>query len=178
MPRLFIAIELPESIATHLDLVCGGIPGARWEGRDKLHLTLRFVGDLEGAPLRAMIEALDEIESPPFTIEIAGVGTFPPRGVPRVAWAGVADPGPVAALARKVERAVTSAGVEPDARKFMPHVTLGRLSDPPLDRVAAFISHNALLHTAPFEVRSFSLFSSILSPRGAKHRVERRFVLA
>jgi 2'-5' RNA ligase len=178
MPRLFLAIELPESVATHLDLLCGGIPGARWEGRERLHLTLRFVGELEGAALRELTRALAELESPPFTMAIAGAGTFPPRGTPRVVWAGVADPTPIAALARKVERAVTSAGLEPESRKFMPHVTLGRLSDPPLDRVAAFIAHNALLRTEPFEVRSFALFSSILSPRGAKYRVERRFVLA
>lgn len=177
MPRIFIAIALPEPVAMHLDLVCGGIPGARWEGRERLHMTLRFIGDVEGAPLRGLYDALGDVESPPFSIAIAGVGTFPPRGTPRVMWAGISDPAPLVELARRIERVVVRAGFDPESRKFSPHVTLGRLSDPPLERVAAFVAHNALLRTESFEVRSFAVFSSILSPSGAKHRMERRFAL-
>lgn len=178
MPRIFVAIALPEPVAAQLELVCGGIPGARWEGQEQLHLTLRFIGDVEGAPLRALYDSLAEVESPSFALEIAGVGTFPPRGVPRVVWAGIADPTPVIALARKIERAVVRAGIEAESRKFAPHISLGRLTDPPVDRVAAFVSHNALLRIEPFEVRTFTVFSSILSPAGAKHRMERRFGFA
>lgn len=177
MPRIFIGLDLPSSIDDHLDLVGGGIPGARWEGRDRLHVTLRFVGDVEGARLRALYAALDDVRSPPLSLQIAGVGLFPPRGEPRVLWAGFADDRGVVELHRRIERALVHADFDPEPRKFAAHVTPARLRDAPPDRVAAFLSHHALLRTEPFECSAFFVYSSILSPTGAKYRIERRFAL-
>jgi len=177
MPRIFIGLDLPDAIDDHLDLVGGGIPGARWEGRERLHLTLRFVGDIEGARLKDLYRALDEVEAPPMTLEIAGVGVFPPRGEPKVIWAGLADDRAVIELQRRIERIVVRAGFDPEARNFTAHVTLARLRDASRDRVLAFLTHNALLRTASFEVRAFFAYSSVLGPGGAKYRIERHFGL-
>jgi 2'-5' RNA ligase len=177
MPRIFIGLDLPDAIDDHLDLVGGGIPGARWEGRERLHVTLRFVGEIEGAKVSALYRALDEVTAPPMTLEIAGVGVFPPRGEPKVLWAGFVDDRAVVDLQRKIERAVVRAGFEPESRKYTAHVTLARLKGSPRERVAAFVAHNALLHTASFEVRAFFAYSSVLTPSGAKYRIERHFPL-
>ncbi|HET6584590.1 MAG TPA: RNA 2',3'-cyclic phosphodiesterase [Nannocystaceae bacterium] len=177
MPRIFVGIDLPDEIDQHLDLLCGGVPGARWEGRDKFHLTLRFVGDTDGGIAAHVGDALADVQHAPFAMTLAGVGFFPPRGQPRSLWAGVDDPKPVAELHRRIERALAKLGLEPDARKFAAHVTLGRLRDAPEDRVAAFLAHHSLFRSAPFEVRAFQLFSSIRTPAGSKYRIERAYPL-
>ncbi len=177
MHRIFVGLDLPGAIDDHLDLVGGGIPGARWEGAQRLHVTLRFLGDIEGARLRRLYDALAQVSAPPMTLQIAGVGCFPPSGPPRVLWAGFDDPAPVVELARRIERALVRAGFEPDPRKFNAHVTLARLRDPPRERVAAFIAHHALLRTASFTIDAFFVYSSILTPSGAKYRIERHFPL-
>jgi len=176
VPRIFVGIDLPDEIDQHLDLLCGGVPGARWEGRDKFHLTLRFIGDVDGGVAARVGDALDDVEFRTFAMTLAGVGFFPPRGQPRSLWAGVEEPAPLEELHRKIERALAKLDeIEPDARKFAAHVTLGRLRDAPQDRVAAFLAHHSLLRSATFEVRTFQLFSSIHTPTGSKYRIERAY---
>lgn len=178
MARIFVGLSLPEMIRDHLMLLQGGVPGARWEDRDKLHLTLRFVGDVEGERLHAVAEALERVSAPPLALELAGVGFFPPRGQPRSLWAGVADGTALVELHRKIERALAKTGIEPDTRKFAAHVTLARLHDAPEERVAAFIAHHSLFRSLPFELDHFAMFSSIRSPSGSKYRIERSYPLA
>lgn len=175
--RLFIGIALPEPIAARLAVMGGGIPGARWEPADKLHVTLRFLGEVDHGLARRLETALERVDLPAFSMALRGVGVFPLRASPRVLWAGVEDPGPVGQLHRAIERAITPLGIEPEHRKFHPHVTLARLRRPPEHRVAEFVAQHALLSTEPFEVEHFTLYSSVLSPRGSKYRVEAEFEL-
>ncbi|MCH9685416.1 MAG: RNA 2',3'-cyclic phosphodiesterase [Deltaproteobacteria bacterium] len=175
--RLFVGIELPSAIADHLSLVGGGIPRARWEGRDKLHITLRFIGDVDGGTARAVEQALTEVEHPPFPLAVAGVGHFPPSGEPRILWAGLDDPAPLHTLHARVDRILQHEGLDGEARNYAPHVTLARLKQAPRSRVVEFLQHNALLRTAPFVVGAFQLYSSVLSPRGSKYRIERDYPL-
>jgi 2'-5' RNA ligase len=177
MARIFIGLELPALVRDHLALLCGGVPGARWEDRDKLHMTLRFVGDIEGESLRRLGDALDRVHAPALELELAGVGFFPPRGQPKSLWAGVVDARGLVELHRRIERALASTDVLPDARKFAPHVTLARLRDAPDDRVAGFLAQHALFRSASFELHAFSMFSSVLGPSGSKYRVERSYPL-
>lgn len=183
MPRIFVGIDLPEEIDQHLDLLCGGVPGARWEGKDKFHLTLCFVGDVDGGVAARVGDALADVEHAPFELTLAGVGFFPPRGQPRSLWAALEDSKPVEELHRRIERALAklpshvAAALEADSRKFAAHVTLGRLRDAAEDRVAAFLAHHSLFRSATFEVRAFQLFSSIKTPTGSKYRIERAYPL-
>lgn len=177
MPRLFVGIELPIVVAEHLALLAGGIPGARWQGPEKLHLTLRFIGEVDGGTAREISTALERVREPRFEMVLTGMGHFPPRGQPRSVWVGVGDPEPVAELHAKVDAALARAGIEPDRRKFAAHVTLARLVRSPSRKVAAFLAQHNLFRSAPFEVQHFSLFSSVLSPGGSKYRVEQRFEL-
>jgi RNA 2',3'-cyclic 3'-phosphodiesterase len=179
MPRIFVGIDLPDEVDQHLDLLCGGVPGARWEGKDKFHLTLRFVGDVDGGVAARVGDALDDVEFAPFAMTLAGVGFFPPRGQPRSLWAGIEPAAPVEELHRRIERALAkpsaALGLESDPRKFAAHVTLGRLRDAPQDRVGAFLAHHSLFRSATFEVRAFQLFSSIRTPTGSKYRIDRAY---
>jgi 2'-5' RNA ligase len=177
VPRLFVAIPMPEALADHLVLLQGGVPGARWETKEKLHLTLRFVGDVDGGVAARVADALGAVHAASFTFALRGVGHFPPRGAPRSLWAGVADPRPLRALHDKIERALSRIGLEPDPRNFSPHVTIGRLKGSPEGRVAAFIAHHALFASVDVDVDSFALMSSVTGSGGSTYRIERRYPL-
>jgi 2'-5' RNA ligase len=177
MARLFVGIALPEPVVQHLSIVQGGIPGARWESADKMHLTLRFIGEVDGGMQRRIGDALRTVRGRPFSSSLAGLGHFPPRGHPRSIWVGVDDPTPLHELHDRIDRALTRLGLDPDRRKFTPHVTLARLKNAPTSKVAAFIAHHALMRPPPFEVESFAMFSSVLGPAGSKYRIEEVFAL-
>ena len=177
MARLFLGIALPEPVADHLALVGGGVPGARWELAEKLHLTLRFLDEIDGGTQRAIEQALARVDMPAFELVIAGVGHFPPRGKPRSIWAGLEDDTQVVRLHDKIERALSGLGLAPDARKFAPHITLARLRDAPDRKVAEFLANHALMKIGPFAVEEFRLYSSVRSPGGSKYRTEAAFAL-
>ena len=176
MMRLFVAIALPDSVADGLVMLQGGIPGARWSTREQLHLTLRFIGEVDGRDAAAIDDALAAIRSPGFALELKGVGEFGGRN-PRALWAGVRDEGPVVHLQRKIESAVQRAGIAAEERKFSPHITLARLRGAPRDRVITFLSAHALYASGPFEVNGFILYSSTLTPNGSLYRPERSYRL-
>jgi RNA 2',3'-cyclic 3'-phosphodiesterase len=175
--RLFLGIDLPAEIEDHLALVGGGIPRARWEEREKLHVTLRFIGEVDGGTKRRIEDALEEVRHPPFSLAVAGVGFFPPGGKPRILWAGIDGAAPLHELHARIERALLAVGVPSEGRKYSPHVTLARLHDSPKPKVIEFLQHHALLRTSPWPVRAFQLYSSVLSPGGSKYRIEHHYAL-
>lgn len=176
MMRLFVALALPDVVADRLLLLQGGIPGARWSTREQLHLTLRFIGEVDGRDARSIDDALATIRSPRFTLELKGVGEFGGKN-PRALWAGVRDGASVEHLQRKIESAVQRVGVSPEERKFSPHVTLARLRGAPRDRIITFLSAHALYASGPFEVNAFILYSSVTTPNGSLYRAERAYGL-
>lgn len=176
MMRLFVALALPDVVAEGLILLQGGIPGARWSTREQLHLTLRFIGEVDGRDAQAIDDALASIRAPRFTLELKGVGEFGGKN-PRALWAGVRDGAPVEHLQRKVESAVQRVGVAPEERKFSAHVTLARLRAAQRDRIITFLASHALYASGPFEVNGFILYSSTLTPNGSLYRAERSYRL-
>ena len=154
-----------------------GIPGARWIALDQLHLTVRFIGDVDGALFLDIKTALAETNISPFNIQMKGVGHFPPRGAPRVIWAGLEKSEPLLLLRKKIDAALLKIGVTPEKRKFSPHITLARLKNTPPQKVANFLSGNSLFSQKPFQVDDFKLYSSTLTPKGAIHKVERIYSL-
>ena len=171
MIRLFIAVDIPEDIRILMCGMGGTIPGARAVPTEQLHLTLKFLGDTDSGLLPDIKEALAEIKSPLFSLCLKGVGHFPPRGNPRVLWAGIEPVAEVTALRNRVEKCLANIGIPRDSRKFSPHITLARLKESPLKRVSQFLAGNSLFETPPFIVEEFHLYSSSLSAKGAVHRV-------
>ena len=178
MPRLFVAVDLPEAIKDVAVSVGFGLPGARWLPREQLHVTLAFIGEVDGGMVQDVRASLRGVDVPPFELSLRGLGHFPPRGEPRVAWAGLRASEPLALLHRRVLRQLESAGCEFERRKFHPHVTLARLSDTPPRRLADWLSGNSFFETGAFEVLEFHLYSSILSSHGATHQVEETYQLS
>lgn len=175
--RLFVAIDPPDAIKDQLTEICCGLPDARWTPREQLHLTLCFIGEVSGTAYLDIKEALDEIQSPPLTLRLQGVGFFPPRGQPRVVWAGIAKNEQLSLLQRKITTRLFSLGLEPENRKFAPHLTLARLNQTPPSRVGKYLETHGLLRSTPFVVENFLLYESILGHNGATHLVARAYRL-
>lgn len=175
--RLFVAIPLPEDVRASLAVLGGGVPGARWVPEENLHLTLRFLGELDGNTAHDVAESLADVRGQPFELCCEGVGHFETGRQPRVIWAGISASAELKELQARVEKAVQRAGLPPETRKFSPHVTLARLKAAPADRVHSFIAHNNLFRSRAFTVDGFTLFSSFLSKSGSIYRTEAEFDL-
>lgn len=172
MIRLFIAIDLPDTIKPFVVNMGGSVPGGRPVPEDQLHLTLKFIGDVDTALLPDIKEALHTVSQECFSLRLKGVGHFPPRGNPRVLWAGIMPTSETITLRNKVEKALADIGIERERRKFSPHLTLCRLKNSPLKRVTRFLSENALLETPEFTISEFHLYSSVLTQKGAIHTIQ------
>lgn len=177
MTRLFTAIEIPESVRLRLSLLQGGMPGARWTPVENLHLTLRFIGEVDHAVARDIDDVLAEIRAPGFTLALKGVGEFG-RKEARTLWAGVSNGEGLQHLAAKVESALQRMGLPAETRKYSPHVTLARLRDVPMSEVHAFLAAHALFQSEPFAIREFTLFSSLQSAKGSRYRAESVYPLS
>ena len=178
MPRLFIAVDLPERIKANLESMSFGIPGAKWVAPEQQHLTVRFIGEVDGVMFRDIRNILDEVSSAPFSLQLKGVGYFPPRGTPRVLWVGLEKSEPLQLLRKKIDSRLLRVRVAPEGRKFSPHITLARLRNSPVQKIVNFLSGNGLFSQEPFQVEDFKLYSSVLSSKGAYHKVERIYPFA
>ena len=171
MPRLFTALEIPRDAALSLSLLRGGLPGARWVDVENYHITLRFIGDVEGHVADEIANALDRVRRPSFSLALSGVGAFGSKK-PHAIWAGVIASPDLYALQAEIERICQRVGIAADPRKFMPHVTLARLRNPnPVD-VAQYLSARGNFSTMPFKVTRFVLMSSRDSVGGGPYVVE------
>ena len=176
MPRLFTALEIPRDAALSLSLLRGGLPGARWIDTENYHLTLRFIGDVEGHVADEVANALDRVRRSSFSLTLSGVGAFGSKK-PHSVYAAVAPSPDLMALQAEIERICQRLGLPADPRKFVPHVTLARLrSSSPLD-VAGYLSARGNFSTMPFKVGRFVLMSSRDSVGGGPYVVEEAWPL-
>jgi 2'-5' RNA ligase len=176
MPRLFSAVEIPEGVAERLTWLRAGLSGARWIDPENYHLTLRFIGDVDGATARDFTFALGEIAAAPFELRLNGLGSFG-GGKPRAIFAGIAPSDGLDALRRANERAAREAGLPPEGRNFKPHVTLARLRGARADAVAAYLERQGGVAAEPFTVSRFVLYSSRNSVGGGPYVVEAAYPL-
>ena len=174
--RLFVALSVPDAVAQSLMLVQGGVPGARWQAREQLHLTLRFIGEVDGREAAMLDDALAGIVAPAFTLQLHGVGQFGNKQ-PQALWAGTRKNEALDHLQRKVDSAIRRVGQPQDAHKFAPHVTLARLRHPETAKMMEWLTHNALYTSAEFEVGAFHLYSSKLTSDGSIYRREQDYRL-
>jgi 2'-5' RNA ligase len=176
MPRLFTGLEIPEPIVQHLAALRGGLPGARWIDPENYHMTLRFIGDVDGAVGRDIMQMLADVRRPAFELAFERVDQFGGRK-PRAVFAGAAPTGPLLDLQGEHERLMQRIGLPPEQRKFAPHVTLARLRDSTAREVAEYLSLRGPFRSAPFRVSRFVLFSSRNSGGGGPYVVEAAYPL-
>ena len=165
MIRLFAALPIPHDIAEGLGRRQQGLPGARWSPAENLHITLRFFGEVEERTAAELDAELGRVSMDGFEVALQGVGAEGGLDGPRSAWAAVAESEPLRRLAGKCEASAKRCGLKPDKRSYRPHVTLAYLKRAPEPRVAAWLQGHNLLHSPPWRVRSFGLYSSWLSGR-------------
>jgi 2'-5' RNA ligase len=161
MIRLFIAIDIPERIRDEIADTYRAIPGARWIDETSLHCTLRFIGEIPETEINTITSSLRHVSSPKVTLKVSNAGFFPPRKEPRILWFGFDYPPEFLTLQSKIEKACINSGLEPDLRKFHPHITVARLNNPHKEKVAEFIVSNSLFTTEQFEVSEFHLYRSL-----------------
>ena len=176
MPRLFTGLEIPDDIRESLSMLRGGLPGARWIDPENYHLTLRFIGDVDDVIAREIVFMLGKVQRRGFELRIDGVSSFGGRK-PRAVVATVASPPAVMELQAEHERLMQRIGIEPEGRKFTPHVTLARLRDTSSQDVAEYLSARGGFRSAPFQVSNFVLFSSRNSVGGGPYVVEADYPL-
>src|SRR5258705_4597339 len=174
--RLFVALPIPDPVIRGLMLLQGGVPGARWQSREQLHLTLRFIGEVEGSDMRALDDALAGIDALAFELQLHGVGQFGNKQ-PHTLWAAARRNEMLEHLARKVDAAIRRVGQPQDAHKFMPHVTLARLRHADLDKMREWLTAHALFTSDQFAVDAFRLYSSKLTSDGSVYRIEQEYPL-
>jgi 2'-5' RNA ligase len=176
MIRLFVAIRPPPAVRARLLGMMGGVRGARWQSDDQLHLSLRFIGEVDRHMAQDADAALAAVHHPRFSLALNGVGAFDRRGEPATLWAGVTPHEPLKALHKKIDLALSRAGLEPERRAYVPHITLCRIRNGG-GPVQPLIESDGGVSSAPFEVQDFRLYESRLTPGGAVYEVVERYSL-
>lgn len=174
--RSFIAIELPDTVRAALVLLqqelkaCGA--DVRWVRPEGVHLTLKFLGDIEESAVEGIVERLKgtcrKFQS--FNCGVEGVSVFPGVRAPRVLWAGIADHDILTSIQQEIEAAMSFLGFEREDRKFTPHLTLGRFRSSKgkmvlMERLETYKE----FHLGIIDVNHISLMRSDLGPAGAKY---------
>ncbi len=171
MARLFIGVDIPSNIASALRPLQAGVRGAKWRTEENCHLTLRFIGEINSSLERDIDIALGQISAPAFTLRLKGVGVFGKRR-PRSLWAGIEGEGALMRLAAKIETTLQKIGIEPERRKYSPHVTLTYLSGARPAMVNDYLAAHTGFQSAAFDVTEFILYESFTG-KGASHYVKR-----
>ena len=172
--RLFVALEIPpgvrESLGEFLAALRALSSQPRWVRADNLHITLKFIGEVQPEKLGDIRVALSAVHSNrSVTLDFRGVGFFPNEKRPRVFWAGVEASANLGRLAGDIDRSLEKLGVPPEKRPFSPHLTLARFEPPGLPELRAAIQENARREFGSVAAREFHLIESKLKPGGAEY---------
>lgn len=170
MRRLFVAIDIPEHIRDSLLELQSGLQGARWRPYDNLHLTLRFIGEVDRHTEREIDSALSRITAPAFEINMEGTGKFGNKR-PHTLWAGVHSNTALLHLAQKVETAITQSGLLPEKRKYTPHVTIAYLNHINELDLNTFIATHSDFKTPTFQIDSFHLYQSHMGKSASHYEI-------
>ncbi|MGD9489534.1 MAG: RNA 2',3'-cyclic phosphodiesterase [Calditrichaceae bacterium] len=183
--RSFIAIELPPELKSQIDVYLkalrGIAPNVNWVRSESMHLTLKFLGNLQPDMVnRVVLSLMDTGKSfPPFSLKITNFGSFPNRRTPRIIWLGLTGvpQESLLSLHQWIDNRMSMLGFEREQRAFSPHLTLGRLKEKP-DPVAIweYLDHNPF-NIFDFRVTEFVLMRSNLKPTGAEYRPLQKYTL-
>jgi RNA 2',3'-cyclic 3'-phosphodiesterase len=176
VPRLFTGLELPDGVVGELALMRGGIVGARWLEPENYHVTLRFIGDVDGGVARDIDETLRDIRRPKALVSFAGLSWFG-GDKPRAIVAKVKPERALMDLQAEQERRLRRIGVDPETRKYTPHVTLARLRGAGQANVANYLAERGALIADSFTAERFALYSAREGSGGGPYIVEAAYPL-
>ncbi len=177
MPRLFTGLEIPADIGQTLSSLRGGLPGARWIDPENYHVTLRFIGDIDGIHANEVASMLFRVNRRPFEVKLRGLTSFGGKK-PRAVVADIEPSKPLIELQAELERMMQRIGLDPEGRKFTPHVTLARLHDASSWDVADYLAARGYFPSRVFTADRFVLFSSRASTGGGPYVVEDSYELS
>jgi 2'-5' RNA ligase len=175
--RLFVGLDFPWEVKQQLASLAGGVPGARWVPPVNYHMTLRFVGEVPGHRAEEIDVALGMLRARSFSLVLAGVGTFAKGGQANELWVGVERNPQLEMLRNKIETALQRIGLEPERRRFTPHVTLARLKDAAEGKLAGFVQSHNLFRASALDIDHFVLFSSRLGKEASVYTAEVDYAL-
>ena len=176
--RLFVGLELPWELRQRVAMLSGaGIPGARWVPMENYHVTLRFIGETQRHIAEEIDHALAAVKARGFTLTLAGIGTFAKGGRSNTLFLGIERNPQLDHLQSKIETALQRCGLEPERRRFQPHLTLARLDNAPEGKLAAFVQAHNLFRAEPVPVEHFTLFSSLLGKEQPVYTAEVEYAL-
>lgn len=174
MHRLFVAIRPPSAILSNILAIMSDVEGARWQDDAQLHITLRYIGEVDRHAAQDIAAALGHVSFAPFALSLSGVGNFQRKGRLDSLWAGITPQSPLEHLHRKIDRVCIQCGRPPEGRAYLPHMTIARFGRVagPADR---FMVRHAGLTSAPFTVSDFGLFESELGQGGSTYQLVARY---
>lgn len=185
--RLFCAVELSDEARArareHIALMHDAEPkaGVRWERPDKLHITMKFFGEVVENQVADLTRAVERVTngSNEFTATVEGTGTFPPRALPRIWWLGVRnETGELQKLYEQLENECAASGFAPDERRFHPHVIIGRTGRSPKEVAGlAHLHRTAEFAPVEFKVGELVIMRSELGAGGSRYTVLTRHEL-
>ena len=174
--RLFVGIRPPAAIRDALIDLMEGVEAARWQDEDQLHLTLRYIGEVDTHLADELAERLRAAQGDRFALTIEGTGVFERKGRVHALWAGIAPDAGLARLRQRIERICEVCGIEPDHRKYHPHITLARINRA-AGPLAPFLSRTAALRLGSWVVEDYLLYESHLHPDGSLYEPVMRYPL-
>ncbi len=179
MPRLFVALPVPDEIAAELSALQAGVPDARWVQPENFHITLCFAGEVQGGAMRDFEEELSDAAGPKFTVALSGVEQFSSGRQPRALAAVVQKSERLEHLRQKVSTIARHCGIGIERRKFRPHVTLARFGNGAETghHLAQFMASHAQFRAGPWVAEHFSLYSSRPGRNGSIYTEEAAYHL-
>ena len=179
--RVFVALDIPpgdklrltEAIAQLKQTITSGV---RWVDPQGIHLTLKFLGNIDAGLVDSVQQAMAHasLDASRFNLQLSGLGVFPNQRQPRVLWAGVnGDLDSLGVLQEKVDEQLARLGFAKERRSFNPHLTLGRVRDgtPPnlCQQIVATMGNSRLTGGEAWEVAEIHLIRSTITPQGARY---------
>jgi 2'-5' RNA ligase len=169
MIRLFVGIPLPGNVRQQLNSFASGLQGAHWISPENMHLTLRFIGEVDEVEAGHINDALAAIHCAGFEVSLSGIEAFGRGHMVHTIWAAVSAGPALNHLQGKVERAIVLSGLQPERRKFTPHVTLAQVRKSPKGKATDWLADHGGFKTPPFGIDEFVLFRSHLGRNGAHY---------
>jgi 2'-5' RNA ligase len=173
--RLFVALRPPLPIRKQLLSLMEGVQHARWQSDEQLHLTLRYIGEVDRRMAEDVAAALGSVHDSPFSVALDGVGQFDRRGQVDALWAGVRPHDRLSHLHRKIDQALIRVGLPAESRAYLPHITLARFSSRALPVLESFMALHAGLSSPSWPVEDFRLYESHLGHEGAHYECIARY---